>query len=114
MIDDATLPEWDLRPGRWASLIFLSAAAFICLPRMFQVLVVENADERHLAVASWAFPTYLFLMSLFVMPIAVVGLNLMPEGANPDLFVLTLPLSQGQNGLATLSFWVVSLRRPRW
>lgn len=104
MIDDATLPEWDLRPGRWASLIFLSAAAFICLPRMFQVLVVENADERHLAVASWAFPTYLFLMLLFVMPIAVVGLNLMPEGANPDLFVLTLPLSQGQNGLATLSF----------
>lgn len=104
MIDDATLPEWDLRPGRWASLIFLSAAAFICLPRMFQVLVVENADERHLSVASWAFPTYLFLMSLFVMPIAVVGLNLMPEGANPDLFVLTLPLSQGQNGLATLSF----------
>ena len=31
-------------------------AAFLCLPRMFQVLVVENADEGHLHTASWAFP----------------------------------------------------------
>ena len=36
--------------------------------------------------------------------LTLVGLDLMPEGANPDLFVLSLPLSQGQNGLATLSF----------
>jgi Na+/proline symporter/nitrogen-specific signal transduction histidine kinase len=96
--------NWDLKPGRWTTLIFLSAAAFICLPRMFQVLVVENSDERHLATASWAFPLYLFLMSLFVLPIAVVGLDLLPEGSNPDLFVLTLPLSFGAEGLAMLSF----------
>jgi signal transduction histidine kinase len=82
----------------------LSAAAFLCLPRMFQVMVVENNDDRHLQIASWAFPLYLMLISLFVVPIAVVGLDLMPKGANPDLFVLSLPLSQGQNGLAMLSF----------
>ena len=82
-------PTGSLRPDRWATLIFLSAAAFLCLPRMFQVLVVENSDERHLATASWAFPLYLFLMSLFVMPIAVVGLSVLPAGSNPDLFVLT-------------------------
>ena len=90
--------------GRWAGIIFLSAAAFLCLPRMFQVLVVENTDERNLRTASWAFPLYLLAMSLFVVPIAVVGLRLMPAGANPDLFVLTLPLAQGEHGLAMLAF----------
>lgn len=103
-IDASDIVLWDQDGSRWISLIFLSAAAFICLPRMFQVLVVENADERHLHVASWAFPLYLFLMSLFVVPIAVVGLDLLPAGSNPDLFVLTVPLSQGQGGLAVLSF----------
>ncbi|KJZ19864.1 ATP-binding protein [Loktanella sp. S4079] len=103
-IDNSSITLWDHNGGRWISLLFLSAAAFICLPRMFQVLVVENADERHLAIASWAFPGYLLLMSLFVVPIAVIGLDLLPTGSNPDLFVLTIPLSEGQNGLAMLSF----------
>lgn len=95
---------WDPNLGRWVSLTFLSGAAFLCLPRMFQVLVVENADERHIATASWAFPLYLMLMSLFVLPIAVVGLAMMPAGANPDLFVLTIPLALDQNTLALLAF----------
>ncbi|MCO4847986.1 MAG: sodium:solute symporter [Yoonia sp.] len=103
-IDASPIARWEQNGARWFSLIFLSAAAFICLPRMFQVLVVENVDERHLNIAGWAFPAYLMLMSLFVVPIAVVGLRLLPAGANPDLFVLTVPLSQGQNGLAMLSF----------
>ncbi len=103
-IDASPMAEWHMRPSRWSGLIFLSAAAVICLPRMFQVLVVESSDERHLATASWAFPLYVFAMSLFVVPIAVVGLEVMPEGANPDLFVLTLPLNQGQGGLAMLAF----------
>ena len=103
-IDASPISRWEQDGTRWFSLIFLSAAAFICLPRMFQVLVVENVDERHLNIAGWAFPAYLMLMSLFVVPIAVVGLRLLPAGANPDLFVLTVPLSQGQNGLAMLSF----------
>ncbi len=103
-IEASPIAAWELRPGRWISLTFLAAAAFLILPRMFQVLVVENADERHLATASWAFPLYLLLISLFVVPIAVAGLDLMPAGANPDLFVLTLPLSQGHEGLAMFAF----------
>ena len=103
-IDASAIGKWDVQGGRWATLTLLSAAAFLCLPRMFQVMVVENDDERYLQIASWAFPLYLMLMSLFVVPIAVMGLKLLPEGSNPDLFVLSLPLSQGQNGLAMLSF----------
>ena len=71
---------------------------------VFTVLFVENDDERHVQIASWAFPVYLMLMSLFVVPIAVVGLNLLPAGSNPDLFVVSIPLAQGQTGLAVLSF----------
>jgi len=103
-IDTSEIGMWHVQGDRWATLIFLSAAAFLCLPRMFQVMVVENDDEGHLRTASWAFPAYLMLMSLFVVPIAVLGLDLLPAGSNPDLFVLTLPLATGNDGLAMLSF----------
>ncbi|WP_114285983.1 ATP-binding protein [Candidatus Halocynthiibacter alkanivorans] len=103
-IDQSDIATWQMRPGRWATMIFLSGAAFLTLPRMFQVLVVENTGEEHLFTASWAFPAYLMVMSLFVIPIAVVGLQMMPAGANPDLFVLTLPLSLDRGVLATLAF----------
>lgn len=89
---------------RWVALTFLSATAIITLPRMFQVTIVENSDERHLSVASWAFPLYLFLMSLFVLPIAIAGQSILPAGSNPDLFVLTVPLAEGQNALALFAF----------
>jgi Na+/proline symporter/signal transduction histidine kinase len=95
---------WQVDPARWIGLTGLSAAAVLCLPRMFHVTVVENTDESHLATASWAFPLYLMAMSLFVIPIAVMGMELMPRGSNPDLFVLTLPLSEGRGGLAMLAF----------
>jgi Na+/proline symporter/signal transduction histidine kinase len=103
-ISTSPLAEWTLQPGRWAGLILTAAMAVICLPRMFHVLVVENTDEALLGPASWAFPAYLFAMSLFIVPIAVVGLETMPAGSNPDMFVLTLPLAAGQGGLAMLAF----------
>ncbi len=103
-IDASPIGQWQTHGGRWAAITFLAAAAFVCLPRMFQVMVVENEDERHLRIAAWAFPLYLLLMSLFVVPIAVVGLDLLPAGSNPDLFVLSVPLHEGRNGLAMLSF----------
>ncbi|MGC1429699.1 MAG: ATP-binding protein [Albidovulum sp.] len=103
-IETSPIADWPLRPGRWIGLTFVSAAALLTLPRMFQVMVVENSDERHLATASWAFPLYLMAMSLFVIPIAVVGLDTLPKGSNPDLFVLTLPLAAGQGKLAMLAF----------
>ena len=103
-IDASEIARFEVTGSRWVGLTMLSGMAFLCLPRMFQVMVVENADEDHLRTAAWAFPTYLMLMSLFVVPIAAVGLDLMPNGANPDLFVLTLPLMDGRDGLAILSF----------
>lgn len=89
---------------RWAILTFLSATAIICLPRQFQVTVVENIEERHLSTASWLFPLYLLGMTIFIMPIALVGQQVMPEGSNPDLYVLTLPLAEQRHDLALLAF----------
>ncbi len=103
-IEASPLAQWHMHPARWAGITFLSAAAVITLPRMFQVLVVENADERHLVTAAWAFPAYLFLMCLFVLPIAVVGTETLPAGSNPDLLVLTLPLHMDRGWLAMLAF----------
>ena len=103
-IEASPIAHVPLQPGRWLGLISISAFAVLSLPRMFQVLVVENADEGHLARASWAFPTYLFLMSLFILPIAVMGLERLGPSANPDLYVLTLPLSEGHGWLAMLAF----------
>ncbi|MEL6477939.1 MAG: sensor histidine kinase [Pseudomonadota bacterium] len=94
----------DVFGARWVALTFLSATAIICLPRQFQVTVVENIDERHLATASWLFPLYLFAMCLFTVPIALMGLQSMPEGTNPDLYVLTLPLAAERSDLAMLAF----------
>jgi len=89
---------------RWITLTLLSAMAIVCLPRQFQVTVVENSDERHLRTASWAFPLYLFLTSLFILPIAITGLSILPVGSNPDMFVLTLPMSAGNEALALFAF----------
>ena len=64
----------------WASLTFLSMAAIMFLPRQFQVTVVENVDERHLAKAIWLFPLYLLAINIFVLPIALGGLLHFPAG----------------------------------
>jgi Na+/proline symporter/nitrogen-specific signal transduction histidine kinase len=88
----------------WIALTFLAMAAIVCLPRQFQVMVVENVDERHLDRALWLFPAYLIAINLFVVPIALAGLLSAPAGIDPDTLVLTLPLAAGYNGLALLAF----------
>src|SRR5690606_29210537 len=67
--------------SRWVAVLVLSACAVICLPRQFQITVVESSNENHLRTAGWAFPTYLLLMSIFTMPIALYGLATMPAGS---------------------------------
>lgn len=105
----ANAPVSLMRPAdtfdtRWVTLIILSGIAVVCLPRQFQVMVVENSSERQIRTASWLFPLYLFLLCLFVFPIAIAGLNRLPAGANPDLYVLTLPLQEDRPLLALLAF----------
>ena len=75
------------------------------LPRQFQVAVVEISDERHIQRAIWLFPLYLFLINLFVIPIALAGvLTFGAGGVDADSFVLTLPMAHGQPWLALFVF----------
>ncbi|MDT3679775.1 MAG: sensor histidine kinase [Burkholderiaceae bacterium] len=90
---------------QWFALMLLAMLSVILLPRQFQVIVIENVDERHLRRASWAFPLYLLLINLFVLPIALGGLlHFRGAVANPETFVLSLPMSAGAHGLALLAF----------
>ncbi len=89
---------------RWVGLILLSGAAIVCLPRQFQVSFVENENANHLFTAAWLFPLYLFVLSLCVLPIAIMGQAILPEGSNPDMFVLTMPIAAGRTDIALLAF----------
>ncbi len=91
--------------AQWFALTLLAMLSVIFLPRQFQVMVVENVDERHLKRAAWVFPLYLWLINLFVLPIAFGGLLYFGSGsANADAFVLSLPLAEGAYWLALLVF----------
>ncbi len=88
----------------WFGLLVLSLASVMFLPRQFHVMVVENCDERHIQGAMWLFPLYLFLINLFVVPIALAGLLTFQSTASADSFVLLLPLWQGWPLLALFVF----------
>ncbi|MBK6631697.1 MAG: histidine kinase [Betaproteobacteria bacterium] len=91
--------------GSWWSLTFLSMLSIMFLPRQFQIAVVENVNERHLARAIWLFPLYLLIINIFVLPIAVGGLMHFPDGSvDADTFVLTLPMAERQEALALFVF----------
>jgi sigma-B regulation protein RsbU (phosphoserine phosphatase) len=86
------------------SMLFLSMGAIMLLPRQFHIMVIENSSEEHIKQAMWRFPTYLFLINLFVMPIALGGIIFTGSNAAADYFVLTLPLKSGHYWLALLAF----------
>jgi Na+/proline symporter/nitrogen-specific signal transduction histidine kinase len=91
--------------AQWLGLTLLAMLSVIFLPRQFQMMVVENVDEQHLRRAVWAFPLYLLLINLFVLPIAVGGLlHFGPGRMDPETFVLSLPLSEGHLALALFAF----------
>jgi Na+/proline symporter/serine phosphatase RsbU (regulator of sigma subunit) len=90
---------------KWFTLTFASMMAIMFLPRQFHIMVVENADENHIKEAMWRFPAYIFLLNLFVIPIALGGL-LLSDGdtSQADYFVINLPLAAGHPWLALLVF----------
>ena len=90
--------------SQWFALTLLAGLSVVFLPRQFQVIVVENVDERHLKQAAWLFPAYLWLINLFVLPIALAGLLHFGSADGADAFVLSLPLAHEARALALLVF----------
>ncbi len=89
----------------WATMIIMAMMAFMFLPRQFHIMVVENTREEHLREAMWRFPSYLFLITLFVMPIALGGLLLTDgDSSLADYFLVFIPLLADQPWLAVVAF----------
>lgn len=90
--------------SEWFALIILSMMAIMFLPRQFQMAVVENYDESHISKASWLFPLYLFLINIFVLPIAYGGILSYGSTKMADYFVLTLPYDHFSKYLSLVAF----------
>lgn len=93
-------------PVGFAGQTLLAFAAIICLPRQFHVAIVECLDVSDIRRARWLFGGYLLIVSLVVLPIASAGVSLFGYGSDiaPDSFMLALPLSQGNVGLALMVY----------
>jgi len=88
---------------RFVMLTLLSAFAALALPRQFHMMVVEARRPEDAARSRWLFPAYLALVAVVAPPVALAGAALL-SGADPDAYVLALPLAQGADALALLAF----------
>ncbi|MFN6972766.1 MAG: hybrid sensor histidine kinase/response regulator, partial [Rheinheimera sp.] len=66
---------------------------------------VENVDHRHLRHAKRWYSSYLLLVTLVVIPIALAGMHLFPGQEHlADSFVLLIPEKSGWHTLSVLVF----------
>jgi len=97
----ALAPASSSLPNGFVAQTLLAFLAMFCLPRQFQVGVVECENPDDLKYARWIFPLYLVVISALVLPIAAAGTHLFAgSGIHPDTYVLQLPLAAGENALA--------------
>ena len=92
-----------VQSGPWFTLLLLAFAAGFLLPRQFHMAFTESLDGRALRVAAWAFPVFLLLLNVAVMPLLWSGMVRFPDG-NPDNHVLALARSSGHPLVAALAF----------
>jgi len=90
--------------NQWFFIALISACAFYLLPRQFHMSVVENSDVKHVRFASWMVPLYFFLISIFVIPIALSGILKFGNAVLPDSFLLNILLLEGFNLIAIIVF----------
>ncbi|WP_312373757.1 hybrid sensor histidine kinase/response regulator [Stutzerimonas nitrititolerans] len=105
--DSTELSDYWAETINWPAMLVqttVAMMAIVCLPRQFHVTVVENIDPRDFRLARWVFPLYLLLAALFVVPIALAGQMLLPDGIGSDSFVISVPLAESHPALAMLAF----------
>ena len=88
-----------------ATITLLAAAAIFCLPRQFQVAVVECARTEDLKTARWLLPAYLGIFSAVVVPVVALGtVDGLTLHTASDSLILTLPMSYRVPWLTVLVF----------
>ena len=82
----------------------LSLFAAILLPRQFHVGINEAENDIQVSHSAKYFVIYLIIFSLVIPPITLAGITVLPSSSNPDLFVLSLPLLEGNKALSILGY----------
>jgi len=85
-------------------LLIIVMSAFLCLPRQFQVMVVELKDQRHTKISRWLFPLYVLVFAFFAAPLGLAGNLMYGDSLQADAYVLFLPAFDGQLWLTLFSF----------
>lgn len=85
--------------------MLLAAIAIVCLPRQFQLMVVEYHQRSDLKFTRWMLPLYLAIFAVLAIPLAAVGVHFF-GGTNisPDSYVLTFPRWANQDWILALTF----------
>lgn len=83
----------------------LGAITVFALPQQFHMTMIENHHQQELKTARWLYPSYLILINIFVLPIAMAGQLTFPGGSvDADTYVLTIPLFYQQAWLGVLVY----------
>ncbi|MEW6738122.1 MAG: hypothetical protein AB1489_43005, partial [Acidobacteriota bacterium] len=88
----------------WLPSLVLSIAFTSSMPKNFHIVMIENHDKKHISTAMWLVPLQFFLMTIFVIPVALAGVLHCPKGITPDTYLLSLPLQYGQSAMSLLVF----------
>ncbi len=86
------------------AMLIITMAAFLSLPRQFQVMVVELKNEKDTWLSRRIFPIYLLIFAVFAVPLGLAGHLLLGDTVPSDAYVLFLPWYQQQPWLTLLAF----------
>ncbi|UQA57681.1 ATP-binding protein [Polyangium aurulentum] len=87
----------------YGALLLISFGAAFLLPRQFHLAFAEGATPRALRFAAFAFPLFLLLLNLPILPVLWAGARV-AGGASPDAYVLEVPRALGSAPLALVAF----------
>lgn len=85
-------------------MLVVVMAAFLCLPRQFQVMVIELKNEKDSWLGRRIFPLYLLVFGVFSIPLGLAGHVLLAGQVPSDVYVLFLPLYNQQTWLTLFAF----------
>lgn len=86
------------------AMLVIVMAAFLSLPRQFQVMVVELKDQKDTWLGRRVFPIYILIFAFFAAPLGLAGQLLLGDTVPSDAYVLFLPGVGGQTWLTLFTF----------
>ncbi len=86
------------------AMLVIVMAAFLSLPRQFQVMIVELRDQKDTWLSRRVFPLYLLVFAFFAAPLGLAGQLLLGDTVPSDAYVLFLPSVGGHTWLTLFAF----------